>query len=118
MHRREATIDGNQRSGDVSGAIRYQEGDQVPDLLRGPVSAGGDVCDSRGSNGIDWARLSLGARRLECKVSNSATNSVKRLNRETGGKARDWNGRFGERAITGAVLAGVFKLRNLKTALG
>lgn len=53
---------------------------------------------------------------LECKVSNSATNSVKRLNRETGGKARDWNRQFGERAITGAVLAGVFKLRNLKTA--
>lgn len=53
---------------------------------------------------------------LECKVSNSATKSVKRRNRETGGKARDWNGRFGERSITGAVLAGVVELRNLKTA--
>lgn len=50
---------------------------------------------------------------LECKVSNSATNSVKRLNREVGGKARDWRDRFGERAVTGAVLAGVFKVKNL-----
>ncbi len=27
---------------------------------------------------------------IECKVSNSAVNSVKRLNRETGGKAQHW----------------------------
>jgi hypothetical protein len=53
---------------------------------------------------------------LECKVSNSAINSVERLNRETGGKAREWNRAFGERALTGAVLAGVYKLRNLKDA--
>lgn len=53
---------------------------------------------------------------VECKVSNSATNSVKRLNRETGGKAREWGRRFGDRAITAAVLAGVFKLKNLKDA--
>jgi hypothetical protein len=53
---------------------------------------------------------------LECKVSNSAANSVKRLNREVGGKARDWSIKFGQRAITGAVLAGVFKLRNLQSA--
>ncbi len=53
---------------------------------------------------------------IECKVSNSATNSVKRLNRETGGKASLWRRVFGERAIPGAVLSGVFKLRNLKDA--
>ena len=50
---------------------------------------------------------------LECKVSNSATNSVKRLNREVGGKANEWRRRFGERAVTGTVLAGVFKAKNL-----
>ncbi len=53
---------------------------------------------------------------VECKVSNSATNSVKRLNRETGGKASVWRREFGNRAIAAAVLAGVFKLRNLKDA--
>jgi hypothetical protein len=52
----------------------------------------------------------------ECKVSNSATNSVKRLNRECGGKADAWRRSFGERAIPGAVLAGVFKRKNLEDA--
>ncbi len=53
---------------------------------------------------------------LECKVSNSALNSVKRLLRETGGKARVWNEEFGRKIITGAVLAGVFKLSDLMKA--
>lgn len=53
---------------------------------------------------------------LEAKVSNSAVNSVKRLNREVGGKARLWREAFGQRAITGAVLAGVYKLSNLVDA--
>lgn len=53
---------------------------------------------------------------LECKVSNSATNSVKRLIRETCGKATRWREAFGEQIITGAVLAGVFKDRNLLEA--
>ena len=53
---------------------------------------------------------------LECKVSNSAVNSVKRLNREVGGKARHWREAFGQRAVTGAVLAGVYKLANLVDA--
>jgi hypothetical protein len=53
---------------------------------------------------------------VECKVSNSALNSVKRLNREVGGKAGRWHQAFGAQAITGAVLAGVFKLRNLQDA--
>jgi hypothetical protein len=53
---------------------------------------------------------------IECKVSNSAVNSVKRLNRETVGKARQWRQAFGDRAIPAAVLAGVFKLPNLTDA--
>ena len=53
---------------------------------------------------------------LECKVSNSALNSVKRLIRETGGKAHRWHNAFGEQVITGAVLAGVYKLGNLVDA--
>ncbi len=53
---------------------------------------------------------------LECKVSNSAINSVKRLNREVGGKADQWRRTFGEQVIPAAVLSGVFKLRNLVDA--
>lgn len=53
---------------------------------------------------------------LECKVSNSALNSVKRLIRETGGKARAWKNAFGLQVITGAALAGVYKLGNLMDA--
>lgn len=53
---------------------------------------------------------------IECKVSNSAVNSVKRLNRETGGKAQHWRRELGARAIPAAVLAGVFGLGNLISA--
>jgi hypothetical protein len=53
---------------------------------------------------------------IEAKVSNSALNSVKRLNREVGGKAREWTRALGERAVPAAVLAGVFKLGNLRDA--
>lgn len=53
---------------------------------------------------------------VECKVSNSSLNSVKRLIREIGGKARIWRSGFGDRAITAAVLSGVFKLRHLEEA--
>lgn len=50
---------------------------------------------------------------VECKVSNSALNSVKRLNRETAGKAERWRTVYGQQVITAAVLAGVFKVANL-----
>lgn len=54
---------------------------------------------------------------IECKVSNSATNSVKRLNREAAGKAEYWIKEFGARNVTPAgVLGGVFKLHNLLNA--
>lgn len=53
---------------------------------------------------------------IECKVSNSSLNSIKRLIRETGGKAIGWRNGFGNRAITGAVLSGVFKLVHLQQA--
>jgi XamI restriction endonuclease len=53
---------------------------------------------------------------IECKVSNSALNSVKRLIRETGGKARHWRTQFGLQVVTAAVLAGVYKLTSLVDA--
>ncbi len=53
---------------------------------------------------------------IECKVSNSAVNSVKRLNRETAGKAGQWRDRYGQQVVTAAVLSGVFKVGNLVDA--
>lgn len=53
---------------------------------------------------------------IECKVSNSSTNSVKRLNREAAGKAESWK-EFGTRnVISVGVLSGVYKLHNLMNA--
>ncbi len=54
---------------------------------------------------------------IECKVSNSATNSIKRLNNDAAVKATIWKEEFGSsQVVTAAVLAGVYNLRNLKDA--
>lgn len=51
---------------------------------------------------------------VECKVSNSATNSIKRLNNDAAVKAVHWVREFGLRnVVPSAMLAGVYKLRNL-----
>ncbi|PIP82334.1 MAG: XamI family restriction endonuclease [Elusimicrobia bacterium CG_4_9_14_3_um_filter_62_55] len=51
---------------------------------------------------------------IECKVSNSSINSVKRLNNDAAAKAEAWQKDFGERNIVPvAVLSGVYKLANL-----
>jgi hypothetical protein len=54
---------------------------------------------------------------IECKVSNSATNSVKRLNNDAAVKAEYWIKQFGTaQVVPAAVLAGVFKVLNLEQA--
>lgn len=54
---------------------------------------------------------------IECKVSNSATNSVKRLNNDAAAKAEAWRIDFGaSQVIPSAVLSGVYKLHNLEDA--
>jgi XamI restriction endonuclease len=54
---------------------------------------------------------------IECKVSNSAINSVKRLNREAAAKAQAWIRDLGAaQIIPAAVLSGVYKIRNLLDA--
>ena len=54
---------------------------------------------------------------VECKASNSAVNSFKRINHEAAGKARDWLRGFGDRqTVPGAVISGVFSPTNLETA--
>lgn len=51
---------------------------------------------------------------IECKVSNSSTNSVKRLNNDAAAKAEAWISQFGTRNVVPvAVLSGVYKLHNL-----
>lgn len=54
---------------------------------------------------------------IECKVSNSATNSVKRLNNDAAVKAVHWVNSFGTaQMVPSAMLAGVFKIHNLEAA--
>ncbi len=54
---------------------------------------------------------------IECKVSNSATNSVKRLNNDAAVKAEYWLKQFGTaQVVPAAGLAGVFKVLNLEQA--
>lgn len=54
---------------------------------------------------------------IECKVSNSSTNSVKRLNNDAAVKAEYWIKQFGvAQVVPSAVLAGVFKVLNLDQA--
>lgn len=54
---------------------------------------------------------------IECKVSNSATNSVKRINNDAAVKAKIWTKEFGTQQIVPvAVLSGVFKVKNLEQA--
>ncbi len=53
---------------------------------------------------------------IECKVSNSEVNSVKRLVREVGGKADAWKNSLGASLVTLAVLSGVYAVGTLLEA--
>jgi XamI-like restriction endonuclease len=53
---------------------------------------------------------------IECKVSNSELNSIKRLMRETGGKHSKWRSTLGNDLATAAVLGGTFKMIHLNQA--
>ena len=54
---------------------------------------------------------------FECKVSNSSTNSVKRLNNDAAAKAVAWTKQFGiKQVVPAALLSGVFKVLNLEQA--
>lgn len=54
---------------------------------------------------------------LECKVSNSSTNSVKRLNNDAAQKAVVWRTEMGEsNCVPAAVLGGVYKANNVLDA--
>lgn len=54
---------------------------------------------------------------VECKVSNSSTNSVKRLNNDAAVKAKTWIQEWGtQNVVPAAMLSGVFKVHNLESA--
>ncbi|MDX9971507.1 MAG: XamI family restriction endonuclease [FCB group bacterium] len=54
---------------------------------------------------------------IECKVSNSALNSIKRLNNDAAVKAESWRREFGElQVVSSAVLSGVYGLAHLEIA--
>lgn len=54
---------------------------------------------------------------IECKVSNSSTNSVKRLNNDAAAKAEAWIKDFGTKGVVpAAVVSGVFKTHNVVSA--
>lgn len=54
---------------------------------------------------------------IECKVSNSATNSIKRLKNDAAAKAGVWKSDFGAtQVVPTAVLSGVYGLRHLEDA--
>jgi hypothetical protein len=54
---------------------------------------------------------------IECKASNSAVNSFKRVNHEALGKATKWRRDFGDaQVVPAAVLSGVFSPANLASA--
>lgn len=54
---------------------------------------------------------------IECKVSNSKVNSVKRIKREAATKASRWTADFGKQQIVpAAVIAGVYHPPNLYEA--
>jgi hypothetical protein len=53
---------------------------------------------------------------IECKASNSAVNSIKRLN-EVADKGNVWSGARGRLAATAAVVAGIYKTANVEDAV-
>ena len=54
---------------------------------------------------------------VECKVSNSSTNSIKRLNNDAQVKAVNWINEFGHLStVPAAVLSGVYDVRHLVQA--
>jgi hypothetical protein len=86
----------------------------IDDLARGEFCA---ECEVVGTKADVCIRLHNGRLLLiECKVSGSALNSVKRLLHDIGDKAAVWRAGFGAQAIPMGVIAGVFKLKNLEDA--
>lgn len=108
----------------VHGALTSLGFKQVPSrkvLVLSDAPSPGEFCpeSSLGGRKADvlvglWDRRVMP---IECKVSNSSTNSVKRLNNDAAVKAETWRKDFGQlQVVPTAVLGGVYKLHNLQDA--
>lgn len=86
----------------------------IDDLARGSYSAERHLAGAKCDVPVRLRDGRLLA--IECKVSIGPKNGWKRLNRETGGKAKAWREEFGARVVTGAVINGVFDLGCLAQA--
>jgi XamI restriction endonuclease len=99
-------------------SLKYQEvpSTTISTIVEGPKNA--EFCGESklGSRKADVI-VRLNDTRLmpiECKVSNSAINSVKRINNDAAAKATDWLKTFGtNQVVPTAVISGVFKVSNL-----
>lgn len=92
--------------------------DDVPDVghFCGESNMGGQDIGGRKADIVIrlWDRRVMP---MECKVSNSSTNSVKRLNNDAAVKAGKWLDEFGKaQTVPAATLEGVFKNHNLLQA--
>jgi hypothetical protein len=116
----------NRQEDAVRDALRANRFDEVPTRAIGTLAdapAAGEFCRECmfGSRKADFVIGLWDDRKmpLECKVSNSATNSVKRLNNDAAVKAGIWISEFGTaQTVPAAMLSGVFKRHNLEQAQG
>lgn len=114
----------NRQEDAVRDALRANQFDEVPTRAIGTLAdapAAGEFCRECmfGSRKADFVIGLWDGRKmpLECKVSNSATNSVKRLNNDAAMKAGIWVSEFGTaQTVPAAMLSGVFKRHNLEQA--
>lgn len=98
--------------------VGYQEVAKRPIETLGQAPGNGEFCGecSFGTRKADFVVGLHDNRKLliECKVSNSEVNSVKRLNNDAAVKAEVWRKDFGSRnVVPAAMLSGVYKLENL-----
>jgi hypothetical protein len=95
----------------VTTTVRDMDRDLPPGSFRRSVKFAGEQCDI-------LVRLFDGRHlAVECKSSNSAVNSIKRLN-DVFKKQKVWERERGRRVVTAAVVAGVFSLKSLMAAQG
>jgi hypothetical protein len=92
---------------------------KIPNITHAPHP--GEFCGETlvGTRKADIAVRLLDGRLMpiECKVSNSGTNSYKRINNDAAVKATVWTNEFGSvNVVPAAMLSGVFVLNNLEYA--